>query len=94
MYSKARSQITPSVGAGTSTNIKYMKFLPCWKVSWKAIMTSPKYLEERRAALEIYLSTVLAQEMYREQGDVVIQYFSFVDDLTTNLGNHCHLYYT
>ena len=35
------------------------------------MMTSPEHLEERRAALEIYLNTVLEQEMYREQIDVV-----------------------
>ena len=35
------------------------------------MMTSPDHLEERRAALEMYLNTVLEQEVYREHGDVV-----------------------
>ena len=37
------------------------------------MITSPEHLEERRAALEVYLNTVLEQEMYREQMDVVSQ---------------------
>ena len=37
------------------------------------MMTSPEHLEERRAALEVYLNTVLEQEMFREQMDVVSQ---------------------
>ena len=54
-------------------------------------ITIPEHLEESRSELEIYLNTVLAQEMYREQIDVVRQYLDFFDDLTTNLGIHCHL---
>ena len=49
------------------------------------MMTSPEHLEERRAALEIYLNTVLAQEMYREQGDMVSKYLAFWDALTTHI---------
>ena len=49
------------------------------------MMTSPEHLEERRAALEIYLNTVLAQEMYREQGDMVRQYLDFWEVFTAHI---------
>ena len=58
------------------------------------MMTSPEHLEERRAALEIYLNTVLTQEMYREQGDMVRQYLDFWEVFTAHIVkiiNHWHV---